>query len=161
MSTRILALDLARVTGWAVVVREPGRPPVVAASGAVTVGTGRWAADWDRAHRDAWSAEQLACWVQRIVELERITTLVLEDAFADAARTRAARQLWILRGAALAGARLARPRISVVDAPIRTWQVWAAAEIGWRKQRGRAGDEADARAIGLWAASGNRCVDKT
>jgi len=158
--SRILALDLARVTGWAVVVREPGRPPVVAASGAVTVGTGRWAADWDRAHRDAWSAEQLACWVQRIVELENVTTLVLEDAFAAAARTRAARQLWILRGAALAGARLARPRISVVDAPIRTWQAWAAAEIGWRKQRGRAGDEADARAIGLWAASRNQRTDK-
>jgi hypothetical protein len=150
---KLLALDIARVTGWAVIATRDRHAACVEASGALTIGTGKWAEDWSRAHKDAWAAEQLAAWVHASVARDGPCALVLEEPFVAPQRTNAARALWLLRGAALVGARTAAPRIAVIDAPIRAWQTWAAGALGWSKIKGRKGDEADARAIGLWAAN--------
>lgn len=130
---RVLALDLATTTGWAV-----GEGGFILASGTLSLASPAP----DAFSRHAGMGDKLA---DRLADLltEHAPTVACVETATGSPKGEAARVMFGLR--MVAGVVLRRRELLVDEANASTWQPWARRNLDWVK-----GDEEDARAIALW-----------
>ncbi len=146
---KILALDVANVTGWAIAEDQQ-----VLASGAIELVSGEIKSDLRNMPGSELSRlATLSLYVFMINALNkwRPDAVVAERPFWNHRSPMAGAQLFTLRGVVLLVSILRKLPFYEVEA--RVWQAWASRCTDWSKTKVKGvGDKLDAEALGLWAS---------